>query len=44
MASALFFAGVVSTFKVRSAKGMLLLGAMFLLALGAARIAGLPIA
>jgi len=44
MASALFFAGVVSSFKVRSAKGMLLLGAMFLLALGAARIAGLPIA
>jgi hypothetical protein len=43
MASALFFAGVVTSFKARGAKGVLLLGAMLLLALGAAQIVDLPV-
>jgi len=44
MASALFFAGVVSSFKSRSPKVLLLMGAVMLLAVGAARIIDLPIA
>lgn len=44
MASALFFAGVVSSFKSRSPKVILLMGAVMLLAVGAARIVDLPIA
>jgi hypothetical protein len=43
MASALFFAGVVTSFKARGAKAVLLLSALMLLALGAAQIADLPI-
>jgi hypothetical protein len=44
MASALFLAGVVSSFKARTAQVMLLTGAVLLLALGAARIVDLPVA
>jgi hypothetical protein len=44
MASALFFAGVVSSFKSRSPKVVLLMGGVLLLAVGAARIADLPVA
>lgn len=44
MASALFFAGVVSSFKSRSPKVLLLMGAVMLLSVGAARIVDLPIA
>jgi len=44
MASALFFAGVVTSFKARGAKAVLLLSALMLLALGAAQIADLPVA
>jgi hypothetical protein len=43
MASALFFAGVVTSFKARGAKAVLLLSALMLLALGAAQIADLPV-
>jgi hypothetical protein len=44
MASALFFAGVVTSFKARGAKAVLLLSALMLLALGAAQITDLPVA
>lgn len=44
MASALFFAGVVSSFRAPTARIMLLMAATLLLALGAARIVDLPIA
>lgn len=44
MASALFLAGVVASFKSRSPKVLLLMGAVLLLAVGAARIVDLPIA
>jgi hypothetical protein len=43
MASALFFGGVVTSFRVRSAKVLLLFAALLLLATGAAQIVDLPI-
>jgi hypothetical protein len=44
MASALFFAGVASSFGSRSARILLIAGAMVVLALAAARLVDLPVA
>ena len=44
MASALFFAGVASSFGSRSARIVLIAGAMVVLALAAARLVDLPVA
>ena len=44
LASALFFAGLTTSFRVRFAQVLLLCGAALLIALSGARLAGLPVA
>lgn len=43
LAAALFFAGVISTFRYRSARALLLAAALTTLAVAGARLAGLPV-